>query len=350
MSDYDSYDYVVGNKNNTKLWNLTYQYLLMDDWETYHIIIAFTSKTILDADSIQFFYYEDVSIEYQYDSKFWDWKYFDKDIMVEEYDWQGFNKWYSTNATTQENKLYRVRVWIDILFDGLAGTSGKYIWAIKEHDKTMQEAIDDGRLLYLDPWWDSRVHTYVCDDTDAQGYRGATNTDGGFDDGGEIEFSAAFYTAISVDDNNRVTHQANSGEGYPYTRFNFTIAEDVDNIIQIDITWKGFGIDNQFPSNCGASLWVKDTGSWSEKDNHGGCSKATLTAQQTSSFSDWIVGGVLECGAQADEKAVTKQVNIYSYYVEVKITYSITPSIHIGGGSGDGTTSIHILGGYIGGN
>jgi len=131
-------------------------------------------------------------------SKFWDWKHFDKDIIIEEHDWQGFNKWYGVNATIQEDKLYRVRAWIDVLFVSLYGTSGKYVWAIKEHDKTMQEAIDSGRLLYLDPWWDSRVHTYVCDDTDAQGYEG--HADDGVFDNDVAEFTSAEYTAISVDD------------------------------------------------------------------------------------------------------------------------------------------------------
>ena len=336
--DYDNYTVDVGNKNNTKLWNLTFNYLVEGEWETVNVTIAFTSKTVIDADSIQFFYYDDIWTKYYYDSTFWDWKHFDKDITIKEYDWRGYDKWYMVNATVQEDKLYRVRCWVDVPFEGLSGTSGKYVWAIKEHSKTMQEAIDSGRLLYLDPWWLSVIHTYICDDSDAQGYEGS-DVDGGFD--GDIgEFTGTEYSWIEVDDDNSFTDTA--GSNYQYHRFVFTITEDIADITQIDVTWKGWG--GRTDGSTGHSLWVKESGSWSEKDSGTSGSKETLTSQKTSSFSDWITGGVLECAAQSDKIAVGMLgilSYVASYYVEVKVTYNVETSIHILGG--------HIMGGHIGG-
>ena len=356
IADYDDYAFVVGNKNNTKLWNVTYNYLVDGEWETFNVIIAFTSKKIIDADSVQFFYYDDVWTEYYYESKFWDWKHLDKDIIIEEYDFDGFDKWYMTSATVQEDKLYRVRTWIDVPFDGLSGTSGKYVWAIKEHEKTMQEAVDSGRLLYLDPWWASTTHTYVCDDIDAQAYEGGDN-DGSFADGGEVEFAApGDYDNIKVDDSNFVVDSENTVGGYQYHRFNFTITENITYITQIDITWKGYGIG--IIAGDRESLWVKELGAWVEKDSKvtgspPGPEKQTLTAQKTSNFDEWIVGNALEIGAQSDIAAAgfpfPVSSDLQSYYIEVKITYNFLTSIHIGGTETASSGYIHILGGHIGG-
>jgi len=180
---------------------------------------------------------------------------------------------------------------------------------------------------------DDTTHIYVCDDTDAQGYEGS-DSDGGFnDDGGE--FTSGDYTKISVDDSNQIGDCDTDKGQYQYHRFNFTIAESIDVITQIDITWKGYGgiYDNHIPPNYtyGHSFWVKDSSSWSEKDSGTSSSKETLTVQKTADFSDWIVDGHLECAAQSDYPTVVVGEPPYecpietsflrSYYIEVKITY-----------------------------
>lgn len=170
----------------------------------------------------------------------------------------------------------------------------------------------------------SDIHTYVCDDSDAQAYEGM-DADGGFNDD-DGEFAAGDYTKISVDDSNSVSDQAETVGEYQYHRFNFTIPDGISDITQIDITWRGYGGEIDVfgaVQSFGHSLWVKDTGSWSEKDSGTQSSKETLTIQKTSGFSDWISGGYLECAVQSDypgEGVFNDESFLRSYYVEVNIT------------------------------
>ena len=165
---------------------------------------------------------------------------------------------------------------------------------------------------------------YVCDNITTKGYE-AGDTDGIFA-GSENEITSADYTSISVDDSNYVEDTWTTLNEYQYHRFVFTIDENIINdITQIDITWKGYGGKTDgIAYTYGHSLWMKETGSWSEKDSGTQSSKETLTAQKTDSFSDWIVGGNLECAIQSDESAIPlSSISSFlrSYYVEVKITY-----------------------------
>lgn len=161
MENYDNYTVDFGNKNNTWLWELSCYDELYE--ENYSVIIAFESKTPPGQTpnvNYTFFYYDEAWETYYYDSTFFDWKDFERNITVKNHTWKGFNKWYMVNASIQANHLYRVRCWVDIPFGGLEGNSGKYVWAIKEHSKTIQEAISTGRLIYLDPWWNSNWDHY----------------------------------------------------------------------------------------------------------------------------------------------------------------------------------------------
>lgn len=178
------------------------------------------------------------------------------------------------------------------------------------------------------------IHIYVCNDSDAQGYEGG-DSDGGFnnDDG---EFTSSDYNNITVDNNNYVSDIESTDDEYQYHRFNFTIDENIGDITQIDITWKGYGGDGV---SYRSELWVKDVGSWNEKTAHTQNSKHTLTTQKTSGFDDWVSAGHLECAVQSGYCTVGilgADSILYSYYVEVAVTYNLT-------------TNIHILGGHIGG-
>jgi hypothetical protein len=100
--------------------------------------------------------------------------------------------------------------------------------------------------------------TYVCDGVDAQAYEGA-DTDGVFagGSGAENEISAGDYTNLASDDDNYVLDSANTD--YQYHRFVFSIAEEVSNITQIDITWKGFGLSASIPVAPVAPSFTGDT-------------------------------------------------------------------------------------------
>ncbi len=149
IEHYDEYEVDYGNSNNTKLWRV--------DISNNSLYIAFLTKTVLDEDSIEFNYNDDVYEQYSYESTFYDWKPFEKNITIEQYDYNGYNRWYKLeNITIMKDKLYRARAWIDVPFN----TIGKYWWSIKPHNKNMSEAIDDQQFFYLDPWWNTSWNYY----------------------------------------------------------------------------------------------------------------------------------------------------------------------------------------------
>jgi len=153
IENYDLYDVDIGNKNNTKLWRLTYNV-------NQSVIIAFTSKEV-DGTTIHFTYIEERYVPYTYESTFFDWKPLGKTWEKDTHNYQGFDKWYSLkDVNVEEDKLYQMRVWVNIPFKGLQGSIGKYWWSVKPSGKTVQEAIADGQFYCLDPWWNSSWDYY----------------------------------------------------------------------------------------------------------------------------------------------------------------------------------------------
>ncbi len=171
------------------------------------------------------------------------------------------------------------------------------------------------------------THTYLCDNTDANGYEGV-DANGNFNDN-EVEFSEGDYNAINGDDENYVIDSASLAEyddKYQYHRFNFTsIDEQVEDITQIDLTWKGFGGCNNSETLYGYSLWVKENDTYIKASQGTNNSKDNLTARYTSNFSDIIHNGDVLCAAQSDyavnsSESITSKLS--SYYIELKITYT----------------------------
>jgi len=113
---------------------------------------------------------------------------------------------------------------------------GNKLYVIK---KTPYSWLSDPGRVY--PVFIDATHTYVVNDTDAQGYKGA-DVNGGFNNN-ESEFTSSEYSYIAVDDNNYVfqTYSSRTKKYYAYMRFDFTINENIDDINQIDVTWKGKG-------------------------------------------------------------------------------------------------------------
>ncbi|MDD5109927.1 MAG: DUF2341 domain-containing protein, partial [Patescibacteria group bacterium] len=92
--------------------------------------------------------------------------------------------------------------------------------------------------------------TYVADDCDGQAWEGDALS-GAFNDGGEVEFTAADYTAVSVDNSSYVqddTSAPYSDTNYEYHRFTFPISQPVGDITSITVTWKGVNGGGAAPS------------------------------------------------------------------------------------------------------
>lgn len=226
---------------------------------------------------------------------------------------QGYTKtsWTYVSQTWTTNPYNESNAWTWSDIDEMEAGVGFSGWRKGEYAACTQ--------VYVEVNYSS--HIYVCDDSAAQAYEGHA-ADGAFNND-VAEFTSGDYNNIKVDDNNYVDDYE---EQYQYHRFDFTIDENMGDITQIDITWKGWGGLYDFTggtwANYGYNLWVKDSGSWSEKDSGTQSSKETLTAQKTSSFSDWVSAGHLECAAQSDyagNAMIGTNSRLLSYYVEVKI-------------------------------
>lgn len=177
---------------------------------------------------------------------------------------------------------------------------------------------------------ESRNHTYVCDDTDAQAYEGG-DSDGGFNDGGEVEIDApGDYDKIKVDDGNYVQDSEATEGDYQYHRFDFTIAEDTSTITRIYIIWRGYG-SREASGTRDNSFWVKIEGIWTKiTEGSNGLVIETMGYDswgQSYSISDVISGGHIHFATQSNKDTestpggVEKSV-LRSYYVEVIISYT----------------------------
>ena len=165
----------------------------------------------------------------------------------------------------------------------------------------------------------SGVHTYVCDDSDAQGYSGYTTADGSFG-GTSSEFTSVDYSAIDGDDNSKVTDFIGVANNYQYHRFDFTIDEDIGDITQVTITWRGYC---KTSTAYRSELWIKEGGFYVERDSHTSSSKNTLDKTYTSGLSNIVQSGHVYVGVQNGNKSTGPgaPAYIYSYYVKVDITY-----------------------------
>lgn len=163
IENYDNYSDIIGNKNNTKLWMVNYTWYdeMIEEWSNHSIVLAFTSQNHTDA-NYTFYYYDEIRESYQYESWFWDWKPFSKTPEITHKDiLNSTTQYYFRNLTIQQDKRYKVRIWIELPFGGLEGLpKSKYWWALKPSSETIQQAIDNNHLVLLDPWWGGDVTSY----------------------------------------------------------------------------------------------------------------------------------------------------------------------------------------------
>ena len=118
-------------------------------------------------------------------------------------------------------------------------------------------------------------------------------------------------------------------EEYQYHKFNFTINENVDDIVYVNISWKGYGTDLDGISH-GDALYVLESGSWTQKDSSSGAGESahSLYESYTGSFGDIVSSGNVSVGvyctlkSSGDSMIYTSYSQLFSYYVEVNVTYA----------------------------
>jgi len=161
------------------------------------------------------------------------------------------------------------------------------------------------------------THTYKIDNVDSQAYEGESANAADFD-AATTEFTAGDYAKIDGDDNEFAFHRTSTYNYYQFHRFDTAIDEDVGSITQVDITIKGYG---WAVTLYGYYLYVKESGTWTQKDSHTGSSDQTLTAQYTENFSTIVSSGHIHWGVRSP-KAVGQLGYLYSYYGEVVVSYT----------------------------
>ena len=170
-------------------------------------------------------------------------------------------------------------------------------------------------------------HVYLCDGSNGTAWKGKAS-DGLFNNDGGV-FNQADYNSISVDDSQYVRDSSETPY-YQYHKFDFNIAESVDSIRSIDITWRGYGgNDNSY----GYSLWVKENSNYVKQDWGSNDDIETLAKTYHSisdNIEDIITNGHLYIAAQSDYPGMPRNDDppvagsaswIQSYYVEVDVSY-----------------------------
>lgn len=151
INDFEVYGVDFGNANNTQL------YHIYDQFGDY--IIAFSSFNLEEETTTSLY---DSTERYQYQKSYFDWKPFEQAFDILNYQYGGMNTWYLLkNTPITQGTEYTIRAWIDIPFNGLDQSTGKYWWAFKPSFETLQQSINNNHLYALDPWWDSDWD-YMC--------------------------------------------------------------------------------------------------------------------------------------------------------------------------------------------
>lgn len=170
-------------------------------------------------------------------------------------------------------------------------------------------------------------HLYTCNGNNATAWEGADDY-GGFTNG--ALFSISDYQNIIFDDDASVKDSSYTNM-YQYHRFDFSIDENVEDIVGIDIMWKGSGGSEEI-ENFGYSLWVKTEGVYIKVDEGAESDKDTLFITYSSvshDLNDILSNGHIYVAAQSECRGLEKRPPvagyasvIETYYIEIEISYS----------------------------
>jgi hypothetical protein len=152
IDDYDNHTVTFGNRNNNYLFEVTFN----GENGQYTKVYAFSSYEV-NGNVYILTGNNDVWEKYTKVSTYEDWWNIPASFFESKnWNFQGMDTWYlALDNTLQEDKMYRIRVWVDVPFGGLEGTEGKYFWAVKPSALSLQQALDQNKLYYIDPWYSS---------------------------------------------------------------------------------------------------------------------------------------------------------------------------------------------------
>ena len=92
---------------------------------------------------------------YWNETKYTEWQDFSSNFQKQNYNYGGMNVWYyATNIPITQNKNYKLRAYINLL-PKQGDNNGKYWFAIKPSQETLQESISNNHMYFLDPWFNS---------------------------------------------------------------------------------------------------------------------------------------------------------------------------------------------------
>lgn len=150
IENYSEYDVTLGNENNTYLYEVTYN----ETNETTEIY-AFSEYSNTGSDYTLCGNYDNEQKVWN-NQTYFDWKQWDVDIDHINWNYQNTTDWYVTPSQgIVQDVRYKVRVHLQQQKISLEQQKGKYWFAFKPSDETLQEALDNDHLYYLDPWYNS---------------------------------------------------------------------------------------------------------------------------------------------------------------------------------------------------
>jgi hypothetical protein len=162
IGSYDNYSVYLGTRNNTHLFNISYQ--VFDDFDeiiNVNGIFAFTNYSVSGDDYTLCGYY-DKDVKIWDNQTFWDWRPWDIDYNHIDYNYRNMTDWYIISGQTiQKDVRYKCKVHIEQQTIKLGlNEGGEYWFAFKPSSETLGQAINNGHLYYLDPWYDSSNYPY----------------------------------------------------------------------------------------------------------------------------------------------------------------------------------------------
>lgn len=148
----------VGNSENTYRFLVNYTWFddIEEEWINSLHIFCFYDYEQIDSDSFEISYYYNSTANRIVEEDYYDWWNVPSNkIQKINYNYLGMNKWYLfKDLPVNEGQLYEARFYLNIPIE-LGGNSGKYTVALKPSGETIQQAIQNEHLYYIDPWWDA---------------------------------------------------------------------------------------------------------------------------------------------------------------------------------------------------
>ncbi|PNX47433.1 MAG: hypothetical protein BV457_05715, partial [Thermoplasmata archaeon M9B1D] len=185
IENYDDYSVCLGTRNNSFLFNVSYQIFdeMEDLWVNTSCVYAFSSYNV-DGDDYIICGNYNKSVKIWDNQTYWDWKPWNVQYNHIKYNYQNMTDWYITSSINIEQSiLYKCKIHIKQLKIQLGDINSKYWFAFKPSSETLSQAITNGHLYYLDPWYDSnwQYRKEITVSSKIEGYQTMLNISKGAD-------------------------------------------------------------------------------------------------------------------------------------------------------------------------